>query len=187
VCSVTDLAFRPVSHAELADGPPAAAAELTFWSPVYFSHSGASVVVPQPWLIAGSWRKRWNASLPGDDLAIGDDHWQEISHLIQLTDFSLRTGSRDTGHGRHQKGFTGNATLRLDREAGDDARCAFGALARFAEFCGTGAQATHGFGATSATVIASGPGAGRPAGPGAGVDGAAAARNPGIMDVRAAR
>jgi CRISPR/Cas system endoribonuclease Cas6 (RAMP superfamily) len=34
-------------------------------------------------------------------------------------------------------------------------RAAFGALARFAEYCGTGAQVTHGFGATKTTVLRS--------------------------------
>lgn len=66
-CAVTDLALRPVSHADLASGPPLDDARLTFRSPTCFTQNGA--------------------------------------HL--------------------------------------------GTLTRFAEFCGTGAQTTHGFGATT--------------------------------------
>jgi CRISPR/Cas system endoribonuclease Cas6 (RAMP superfamily) len=54
----------------------------------------------------------------------------------------------DSGRGHQRAGFTGKASLRLDAGASAAARSVFSALVRFAEFCGTGAQATHGFGAT---------------------------------------
>jgi CRISPR-associated endoribonuclease Cas6 len=60
----------------------------------------------------------------------------------------------DSGRGHDRAGFTGTATLRMGRDAPAAARAVFGALVRFAEFCGTGAQTTHGFGATRVIVPA---------------------------------
>jgi CRISPR-associated endoribonuclease Cas6 len=149
-CAVTDLAFRPALHKDLAAGPPLTEAQLTFSSPTYFTQNGSHVVLPDPRLIAGSWRRRWNTSLPDQDsLTIGDDQWRDLHHALRLTAFDLHTESRDAGHGHPQTGFTGTATLRLDKNAPTATRQAFGTLTRFAEFSGTGAQTTHGFGATS--------------------------------------
>jgi CRISPR-associated endoribonuclease Cas6 len=148
-CAVTDLAFRPAVHTDLANGPPLTEAQLTFRSPTYFTQNGTHVVLPDPRLIAGSWRRRWNASLPDQDsLTIGDDQWRDLHHALRLTAFNLHTQSRDAGHGHPQTGFTGTATLRLDKNTPTSVCQAFGTLTRFAEFSGTGAQTTHGFGAT---------------------------------------
>jgi CRISPR-associated endoribonuclease Cas6 len=112
------------------------------------------VLLPDPRLIVGSWRRRWNASLPdGDTLAISDDAWTRAHRLLGLEAFDLGTSTRDSGHGRERTGFTGTATLRLARNAPAPARQILGTLARFAEFCGTGAQTTHGFGATVLAAV----------------------------------
>lgn len=149
-CSVTESRQHRVTKARLADGQPLGSATVTFRSPTYFSQNGTDVVLPDPRLIAGSWRRRWNASLPDDDrLAIDDEVWKETQRLLGLGAFSLRTEARDTGHGRDRLGFTGTATLRLARNAPVRVRKTFGMLVRFAGYCGTGAQTTHGFGATS--------------------------------------
>ena len=149
-CTVTDVAYRPTAHAELAAGPPVGSAQLRFLSPTYFAQNGSDVVLPDPRLIVGSWRRRWNASLPeGDPLAISDDAWRELQTAIRLAEFDLRTERRDSGRGRDRAGFTGSITLRLPKDAPQTVRARFGTLARFAEFSGTGAQTTHGFGATS--------------------------------------
>lgn len=153
-CTVSDIALRPAAHADLASGPPLSEVQPTFHSPTFFSQNGAHVVLPDPRLIVGSWRRRWNASLPEQDpLAIDDDRWREIHQALHLAAFDLRTQSRDAGHGHDQPGFTGTTTLRLDKNASPAARRDFGTLARFAEFCGTGAQTTHGFGATSISAV----------------------------------
>lgn len=149
-CTVTDVAYQPATHAELAAMGPSDSAAIEFHSPTYFSQNGSDLVLPDPRLIVGSWRRRWNASLPDDDGLLIDDHsWRELLHAVRLSEFDLRTERRDSGRGHERAGFTGTATLRLDKNAGDDIRIQFGALARFAEFAGTGAQTTHGFGATS--------------------------------------
>jgi CRISPR-associated endoribonuclease Cas6 len=149
-CAITETVQRAATHAQLAAGTPCGTARLTFRSPTYFSQNGTDTVLPDPRLIVGSWRRRWNASLPeGHALAVTDDAWPEIHRAARLASFALRTEAMDSGRAQARKGFTGTATIQLAGTASTIARCAFGTLARFAEFCGTGAQTTHGFGATS--------------------------------------
>lgn len=151
-CTVIESTQRRAAHAALAVGPPVAGAAVTFTSPTYFSQNGVDTVTPDPRLIVGSWRRRWDASLPdGDPLAIADDEWTVTHRLLTLAAFDLHTESRNTGHGRDRLGFTGTATLRLPRTAPLAARKLLGTLSRFAQYCGTGAQTTHGFGATTLT------------------------------------
>lgn len=148
-CAVTESVQRRVTHAQLAGGPALGEIAVSFGSPTYFSQNGTGTVVLDPRLIAGSWRRRWNSSLPEEDpLAIGEEAWRDTHRALELAVFDLRTERRDSGHGRDRAGFTGTATLRLDRTAPPSARAILGTLARFAEYCGTGAQTTHGFGAT---------------------------------------
>ena len=163
-CTVTDLALHPASFADLAGGVPCAGVRLDFKAPTYFSQNGSRVITPDPRLIVGSWRRRWNTYTdPG--LTINDDQWRTINQAIRLSEFDLRTQRRDTGHSREQPGFTGTATLRIDKTATPETRAQFTALASFADFSGTGAQTTHGFGATSVTLLparSSEPGEDRP-------------------------
>jgi CRISPR-associated endoribonuclease Cas6 len=149
-CLVAESTQRRVTHAALAAGPPVTSVTAGFTSPTYFSQNGLDLLVPDPRLIAGSWRRRWNASLPdGDPLAVTDDAWHATRRALGLAAFDLRTEGRDSGHGKDRAGFTGSATLRLARDAPAPAGQILGTLARFAEYCGTGAQTTHGFGATT--------------------------------------
>ena len=105
------------------------------------------VLTPDPRRMAESWRRGWNVWLPeASELRIGDETFQEVSRTVELADLDLRTAAADSGYGREQAGFVG--LVRLGRKAAAGARAAFGALVRFAEFSGTGAQTTHGFGAT---------------------------------------
>lgn len=153
-CLVTEARHRNVSHAQIAAGAPVRAVRIEFASPVFFTQNGTNVVVPEPRLIAGSWRRRWNSSLPdGDRLAISDIAWRDAHRALNLAEFDLRTERRDTGYERGQAGMIGWLTLRVTGRSTPTARRVLGTLARFAEFCGTGAQTTHGFGATSVKVL----------------------------------
>jgi CRISPR-associated endoribonuclease Cas6 len=153
-CAVVERTQRKATHALLASGPSLAAATITFGSPTFFSQNGSDTVIPDPRLIVGSWRRRWNASLPdGDPLAVSDEEWAATHRLIALTGFDLRTERRDTGHGRDRAGFTGMARLSIARTAPAASRKVFSTLARFAGYCGTGAQVTHGFGATTVKEV----------------------------------
>jgi len=152
-CTVTDLALRTATHEDLAEADPAEGARLTFLSPAYFSQNGTTVTDPDPRLIAGSWRRRWNASLPpGHDLQINPTLWRDIHLSLHVTGQGLTLSPRDTGY-HQQKGMTGTLTLRLESATPHPARQAFAALATFAPYCGTGAQVTHGFGATKSTLL----------------------------------
>lgn len=149
-CLVSESTQRRVTHAALASGPALTTVTVRFTSPVFFSQNSIDVLVPDPRLIAGSWRRRWNSSLrDGDRLAIADDAWQGTHRALGLAGFDLRTETRESGHGRDRSGFTGTVVLRLAQAAPPAARQVLGTLARFAEYCGTGAQTTHGFGATA--------------------------------------
>lgn len=151
-CSVTDLALHPESFTDLADGTASDGVRLDFRSPTYFSRSGIRVVTPDPRLIVGSWRRHWNTHAdPG--LRISDEDWSILTQSLRLTEFELSTHRRDTGYGHTRQGFTGTATLRLDKRASAENRAQFTALSRYATFTGTGAQPTHGFGATTAALI----------------------------------
>lgn len=149
-CVVLESRQRRVTRAALASGAAVQRVTVSFASPTYFSHNDADTALPDPRLIVGSWRRRWNCSLPaGDPLVISDDLWRDAHRLVHLAAFDLRTEESDTGHGRTRAGFVGTATLRLARGAPRSARTVLGTLSRFAEYCGTGAQTTHGFGATT--------------------------------------
>jgi hypothetical protein len=154
-CAVTESIQRKVTHAQLAVGPAVSEVAVSFGSPVFFSQNGTDVILPDPRLIAGSWRRRWNSSLPSeqDPLAISENLWRDTHRALRQAAFDLRTERRDTGHGRTRMGFIGSAVLRLDRNAPAAARNVLGTLGRFAGYCGTGAQTTHGFGATTTSPV----------------------------------
>jgi CRISPR-associated endoribonuclease Cas6 len=144
------MIYHTATHAQLAAGPPIRHATIELHSPTYFSENGTDVVTPDPRLIAGSWRRRWNASLPDDNpLVIHDEQWRDLNRVLRMTAFHLQTQKMDSGRGRDRTGFTGTLVLALNGDVTSDTSQRFAALTRFAEFSGTGAQTTHGFGATS--------------------------------------
>jgi CRISPR-associated endoribonuclease Cas6 len=152
-CTVDGVDEDKVSCAELAASAPVNAATLVFWSPTYFSRNGADVFVPEPRLLVGSWRRRWNAAqAAGSAFLIDDELWHRLHRGLQLTAFELRTVEMDSGHGHPQTGFAGHATLGLMAGYSRELRSLLTALARFASFAGTGAQTTHGFGATTSDL-----------------------------------
>jgi hypothetical protein len=89
--AVTDIAFRPVPHEELADVPAIDGARVRLLSPAYFSQGGRYIAEPDVRLIAGSWRRRWNASLPaGSDLSVEASLWRDIHPAQHVTGSGLR-------------------------------------------------------------------------------------------------
>ena len=75
-CVVLESTQRRVSRAALAAGQPMTKVTVEFGSPTFFSRGGADLLLPDPRLMADSWQRKWNASLPaGDDLLIDDDAW----------------------------------------------------------------------------------------------------------------
>ncbi len=152
-CALIGIQERAASYAKLTTSPPATSATLTFRSPTYFSRNGEDLVLPDPRLMLHSYRRRWNQALPGNSaLRVDDDLWQRLHHAARLGPYELRTAEMDSGRGYLRVGFVGVATLQLVGGTATDVRSAFATLVRFATYCGTGAQTTHGFGATTSTL-----------------------------------
>jgi CRISPR-associated endoribonuclease Cas6 len=158
-CSVVGVEEQKTSHAELAASAPAGSATLTFHAPTYFSQNGRPEVLSDPRLILGSYRRRWNDTLAsGSALRVDDELWRRLHRAVRLDAYELHTAQMDSGHGRLRTGFVGTAVLCLDRGAPAQVRTVFATLVRFAAYAGTGAQTTHGFGATTSTLDGAGHG-----------------------------
>lgn len=158
-CTVVEVDEDKTSYAELATSAPVDAVTVAFGSPTYFSSNGADLLGPEPRLIVGSWRRRWNAAQPADSaLVIDDELWQRLHRSLRLTAFDLRTVEMDSGHGHPQTGFVGQATVGLLAGCSRELRSVLATLAGFASFAGTGAQTTHGFGATTSNLDSDGIG-----------------------------
>ena len=122
---------------------------------------GRSVICELRWwrgrLRSGTWGGNWavTAAIP----LCQHDHpflrraLRDGIDIVLLDDFDLRTDRRDNGYGRTQVGMTGWLTLRVTGKVMPVVPRTMGTLTRFAEFCGTGAQTTHGFGATTVAVV----------------------------------
>jgi len=152
-CTVTDADEHKASYAELATSTPISSATLAFWSPTYFSQNGADVFTPEPRLIVGSWRRRWNHAHPaGSALLVDDDLWQRLHRALYLSAFTVQTDEMDSGHGHPQTGFVGQVTLQLRTGSPRELQSVLATLVRFASFASTGAQTTHGFGATTSDL-----------------------------------
>lgn len=152
-CTVVGVEEYKASYGELATSPSVDCATLTFHSPTYFSQNGRMEVLPDPRLILGSYRRRWNDTLPaGSALRVDDEFWKQLHRAVRLSVYELRTAEMDSGHGPTRTGFLGTAAIRLDRGTPAQLRAVFTTLIRSATYAGTGAQTTHGFGATTSSL-----------------------------------
>lgn len=156
-CQVTRTGLHSESFAELAASPPVTEATLTFHSPTYFTRNGDADLTPDPALILGSYRRRWNTGVgtstgTTSPLYIAEDSWAELQRNLRLKDVHVTTVRRDSGYRYERAGLTGSVTLGLGRSTPPSVRQLFAALVRFAPYAGTGAGTTHGFGATNSRV-----------------------------------
>jgi CRISPR-associated endoribonuclease Cas6 len=151
MCSVVGYECHEESFDSLAKRPAVADAVLTFLSPVFFAANGRRSILPDPRLILGGYRRRWNEALPPDSpYWIEDELWMATHRATELHSYDLRTVKRDGGHGHEVSGFVGMVRLRV---LSDEVKETFGRLVRFASYCGTGARTTYGFGATTVTFL----------------------------------
>jgi CRISPR-associated endoribonuclease Cas6 len=88
------------------------------------------------------------------EIRVSDDDARAVVAAVFLDAVAGSTRRVAVGPGLWQVGFVGEAELRLLRSAPDAAGAVFGALLRFAEIAGVGAQTTCGFGAVEVTVSA---------------------------------
>jgi hypothetical protein len=139
------------SYDELAaSATPHRVLRLGFLSPTAFLHGRSVSCFPDPGLVFGSHRARWNRLAPAH-LQLDVD-FAELGLVVRA--FEGRSGTVSLGvrspSGRHRRdfvGFVGNveyqASRGSERELGR-----WQTLAGFAPFCGTGANTAAGMGVT---------------------------------------
>jgi CRISPR-associated endoribonuclease Cas6 len=140
-------------YAELAGSGAARRARLRMLTPMFFSRNGRDLPLPEPVLLVRSLLARWNTHAPAG-VQVGDDDARAVVGAVFLDDVTGSARRVEVGPGLRQVGFVGEAELRLLRSAPAGAAEVFGALMRFAEIAGVGAQTTCGFGAVEVTVSA---------------------------------
>lgn len=145
-CRVLGCDIQHVPFATLAGCPPVWSAELQVLSPMYFSRNGRDHPLPDPVLMLRSAIDRWNAFAP-EPFGIPDAVRGELLATVWLASMDGHTVSTPVTATMHQSGYVGSARLALGRAADPPVASAFGALMRFADIAGLGAQTTHGFGA----------------------------------------
>ncbi|MDN5758493.1 MAG: CRISPR system precrRNA processing endoribonuclease RAMP protein Cas6, partial [Tomitella sp.] len=97
---------------------------------------------------------RWDHHAP-DAFTIPTDARADLLATVFLADMDGRTVRGAVGARTDQTGYLGTVVLALTRRATDPTAALFGAMLRFADIAGVGAQTTHGFGAVT---LLSGPG-----------------------------
>ncbi|MBO3752848.1 CRISPR system precrRNA processing endoribonuclease RAMP protein Cas6 [Streptosporangiaceae bacterium NEAU-GS5] len=152
-CVVKDADLTTESYSELTMPSTALSGTLTFHSPTYFSRDGRVEVLPDPRLMLAGYIRRWNAAVPeSSPLHVADDMTRDLTRAVTLGDYELHTMHMDSGYQKDRPGFVGSAELRLPRETSPGIRTVFTTLLRYSVYSGTGAQTTHGYGATSSEI-----------------------------------
>jgi len=124
---------------------PASLIELSFLN-TFFKKAQTSYPLPDPWLMIGAWKNRWNSLLParvGIEIPIEN---KRKSEKIQVRRANINTLRVQIADYQPNIAFCGSVRLKW---LGDEKELReFVALARFAEFSGTGAKTTMGCGVT---------------------------------------
>lgn len=143
-------------YAALALGGPLRSAFFEWHSATYFSRNDRDLPLPDPVVAVRGWARRWNLFQPPSSPVVMDTVLvSEVLSAVIVTDPCIRPDALQYGVNKQtskplvQHGFKGTARFALGSRAGGAAAEAFGTLARFAEYSGTGAQTTYGFGATT--------------------------------------
>lgn len=160
---VLDHAVVEVGFAGLAAGPPVGRARIEVVSPMFFSHSGRDIPVPDAERMLRSVLDRWALHAP-DGLRVPEHISRSLLDTVYVAEFSGGTSRGAVGARTWQTGFTGTVTLALTRKADTDVRATFAAMIRYAAVAGIGAQTAHGFGAVRTTLVRNRPGTDQPVG-----------------------
>jgi hypothetical protein len=136
----------------LAATAPFLEASFRLLSPTAHHLSGPirkSAVLPDPALYFGSWLNRWNLYAP-PEMRLGHGLLELVRERVAVAACAGQTESVPLDEGRVFTGFVGEVQFRLLKAAGvpDGGRRALGALARFAEYAGTGVETMRGMGQT---------------------------------------
>jgi CRISPR-associated endoribonuclease Cas6 len=153
VRAVTGFGEEIRPYAALARSGAVRRVRLRMLTPMFFSRNGRDLPLPEPVLLVRSLLSRWNAHAPAS-LQIAADDARALVGGVFLDDVSGAAQRVELGPALRQVGFVGEAELRLLRSAPPVAGEVLGALMRFAEVAGVGAQTTCGFGAVEVTLPA---------------------------------
>ncbi len=135
---------------DLAASPPGRAIPLRLLTPTAHHAPGVvrrSVVVPDPALYFGSWFRRWNLYAP---TPFSEDLMEAIGSQAAVRAFEGGTRAVRLDGTRTFIGFTGRVEFTILDGPADPAALAAAAwaLARLAEYCGTGVETMRGMGQT---------------------------------------
>jgi CRISPR-associated endoribonuclease Cas6 len=150
---VTGFGGEVRPFAEMARSGAVRRARLRMLTPMFFSRNGRDLPLPEPVLLVRSLLARWNAHAPSS-LQVAVDDGRAVVGAVFLDEMSGGTERVQVTPTLRQVGFVGEAELRLLRSAPQAAGEVFGALMRFAEVAGVGAQTTCGFGAVEVSLPA---------------------------------
>lgn len=139
--------------ASTVDYTPSDEMRVRFYTPTTFTmgkwNSGGRrfLVYPEPKMLWKNWRKAW-ANAGGDDPGPDFDQW--VQQSVSITRYRLE--SELVKFPRYRiLGFTGWATYRVDRSAGDDANFhLWWQLAQFSRYVGSGYHTAQGMGLVGA-------------------------------------
>ncbi len=106
-----------------------------------------SIVMPSPERYFGSWLNRWNACCPN---VMPEDIMDILSENMVISEFSGGTKTARLEKGRPFIGFTGSIQFRIiaPEKLTEDTHRMLWALARFADYSGTGVGSSRGMGQT---------------------------------------
>ncbi len=118
---------------------------LHFLTPTSFRRGNVDCPLPDPRLVFGSYRQRFEEFyefkfLPDFDEQV--EYYTGISYIKHVNTELIRTKKVNLA------GFTGHITYQIERRATDDLVLQMNLLANYAFFCGTGRKTTVGMGQT---------------------------------------
>jgi CRISPR-associated endoribonuclease Cas6 len=118
--------------------------DLEFNTPTVFRSGGKrNNIFPEPSMVFGSYRNKWQALSP----VKLDADLNACFDKINITRYRLESKIWDFGS-YQEVGFAGSCRFEIDKSVNDDKVININALADFAQFCGTGAKTTMGMGQT---------------------------------------
>ena len=148
ICAYEELARQTHSWAE--QKPKAARYfDFAFITPVILWRYSLPFPLPDPTLVFQHYLAAWDTFAPRA-LWLNYNLLDAVEAHLAITDHQLETRTVNLGSGPPKTGFLGHATYKMLawEKLGAEFLGQLQTLARFAEFCGTGAYTEHGLGQT---------------------------------------
>lgn len=140
-----------VSWSELAGGPAATVFPVRLLSPTRTTQPGRpprALPAPTAESYFASWLAQWNRWVPDPALAIDKGMLAAVEEHVQVATCRVRTETVPLFGGRFT-GYVGELTFDAGQGLPGEVRQRLAALARFANYCGTGKATSGGMGQTA--------------------------------------